>query len=104
MSIESKTISIGENMLETIFWTNEEVATLGQKLYEERIRSIVETPENIGKMLTLDVETGEYRIGINPAETILNLKSERPLSRLFTLRIGYLTGVSFGGINDRIKG
>ncbi len=38
-------------MTETIFWTHEEVAAIGQKIYEERIRSIVEPPGNIGKML-----------------------------------------------------
>jgi hypothetical protein len=88
---------------ESIFWTHDEVAAIGKKIYDERIRSIVETPENIGKMLTLDVETGEYGIDLNPAQTILDLKQKHPLSRLFTLRIGYQTGVSFGGSNDRVK-
>ena len=90
-------------MLETIFWTNEQVAAAGETLYAEKIRSIVETPENIGKLLTLDVETGEYSISANPVDTILELRHKRPLSRLFTLRIGYHTGVSFGGIDDRIE-
>ena len=89
-------------MLETIFWTNEEVIAAGQKLYEEKIRSTVETPENVGKMLTLDVETGEYSISADPVDTILDLKQKRPLSRLFTLKIGYCSGVSFGSIDDRI--
>jgi hypothetical protein len=88
-------------MPETIFWTHEEVAAVGQKIYEERIRAIVETPDNIGKMLTLDVETGEYRIGINSVTGGLELKQKRPLSRLFTLRIGYDVGVSFGGSSER---
>ena len=90
-------------MLETIFWTIEEVAAAGEKIYAERIRSIVETPENIGKMLTLDVENGEYSISTNPVDTILNLRQKRPLSRLFTLRIGYRSGISFGGVDDRIE-
>jgi hypothetical protein len=90
-------------MQETIFWTHEEVAAFGQKIYEERIRSIVETPDNIGKMLTLDVETGEYDIDSNAAKTILALKQKRPLSRRFTLRIGYQTGVSFGGSSERVE-
>jgi len=55
-------------MLETIFWTTEEVVAAGSKLYEQKIRPLVETPANIGKMLTLDVETGEYKIGINSIE------------------------------------
>jgi hypothetical protein len=88
-------------MLETIFWTTEEVVAAGERLYEERIRSVVETPSNIGKMLTLDVETGEYRIGINSAEGGLELKRKRPASRLFTVRIGYDVGVSFGGLSER---
>jgi hypothetical protein len=91
-------------MLETIFWTIEEVATAGQKLYEERIRSIVETPENIGKLLTLDVETGEYRIGINSVEGGLELKHKNPVARLFTLRIGYDVAFSFDGTSGRTEG
>ena len=90
-------------MLETIFWTNEEVAAAGETIYAEKIRSIVETPANIGKMLTLDVETGEYSISASLVDTILNLRQKRPLSRLFTLRIGHHTGVSFGGLDDRIE-
>ena len=90
-------------MLETIFWTNEEVAAAGENLYAKKIRLIVETPENIGKMLTLDVETGEYSISTSLVDTILNLRQKRPLSRLFTLRIGYRSGISFGGIDDRIE-
>jgi hypothetical protein len=90
-------------MTETIFWTTEEVATAGKALYAEKIKQLVETSENIGKMLTLDIETGEYIIDENPAETILKLKQKRPFSRLFTLRIGYRTAVSFGGLNDRVE-
>jgi hypothetical protein len=89
-------------MTETIFWTTEEVATAGKALYADKIKQLVETSENIGKMLTLDVKTGEYIIDENPAETILKLKQKRPFARLFTLRIGYRTAVSFGGLNDRI--
>jgi hypothetical protein len=90
-------------MLETIFWTIEEVATAGQKLYEERIRSIVETPENIGKLLTLDVETGEYRIGINSVDGGLELKHKNPVAKLFTLRIGYDVAFSFDGTSGQTE-
>ena len=50
------------NMQQAIFWTIEEVAAKAKQLYESEIRSTVETPENIGKMLVVDVETGEYAI------------------------------------------
>ncbi len=90
-------------MLKTIFLTNAEVVSAGKTIYDRQIRQLVETPDNIGKMLTLNIETGEYSIGDNPAETILTLKQKDPLSKLFTLRIGYQTGVSFGGLNDRVE-
>ena len=90
-------------MLETIFWTNEQVAAAGETLYAEKIRSIVETPENIGKLLTLDVETGEYRIGINSIEGGLELKHKNPAARLFTLRIGYDVAFSFNGTSGRME-
>jgi hypothetical protein len=89
-------------MLETIFWTTEEVVTQGLKVYEQRIRPLVEIPDNIGKMLTLDVETGEYRIGLNSIEGAIELKQNRPMARLFTLRIGHDVGVDFGGLSERI--
>jgi hypothetical protein len=88
-------------MLETIFWTTEEVVAAGLNIYEKRIRRLVETPENIGKMLTLDVETGEYKIGVNTIEGAIELKQNRPMARLFTLRIGHDVGVSFGGLSER---
>jgi hypothetical protein len=88
-------------MLETIFWTTEEVVEAGTKIYEQRIRSLVEMPENIGKMLTLDIETGEYKIGVNSIEGAIELKQNRPMARLFTLRIGHDVGVSFGGLSER---
>jgi hypothetical protein len=91
-------------LIKTIFLTNAEVVAAGKTIYEKQIRQLVETPDNIGKMLTLDIETDEYSIGDNPAETILNLKQKDSLSKLFTLRIGYQTGVSFGGLNDRCVG
>ncbi len=88
-------------MLETIFWTTEEVVAAGSKIYEQSIRPLVETPENIGKMLTLDVETGDYKIGTNSIEGALELKQNRPTARLFTVRIGYDVGVSFDGSSER---
>lgn len=88
-------------MLETIFLTTEEVVAAGLRIYEQKIRLLVETPENIGKMLTLDVETGEYKIGMNSIEGAIELKQNRPMARLFTLRIGHDVGVSFGDLSER---
>jgi hypothetical protein len=42
------------------FLTNAEVVAAGKTIYDQQIRQLVETPDNIGKMLALDIETGDY--------------------------------------------
>jgi electron transfer flavoprotein alpha/beta subunit len=84
-------------MPEAIFWTAEEIANRAQQLYETQIRFQVETPDNIGKMLVIDVETSEYAIDLNGVESAIKLKEKRPTARLFTIRIGSDVAVSFGG-------
>ncbi len=44
-------------------FSSEEIERRGKELYEKGIRARVETPENIGKLVSIDVETGDYEIG-----------------------------------------
>jgi hypothetical protein len=90
-------------MLEAIFWSVEEVASEGKRLYFGGIRQLVETENNLGKMLTIDVETGDYEIDSNGVDGMVLLKGKRPTARLFTLRIGYDAAVGFGGLGDRLS-
>jgi hypothetical protein len=90
-------------MTKATVWTMGSACAEGQRLYEEELRFIVETPENIGKMLTVDIETGEYRIDDGGIRNGLELRRERPTAELFTLRIGYDAGACFGGSSDRIQ-
>jgi glutamate dehydrogenase/leucine dehydrogenase len=59
-------------MSQAIFWTAEEVTAKAEKIYQTQLRHIVETPENIGKMLVVDVETGEYAIDANGVESAMS--------------------------------
>ena len=82
--------------MQAIFWTVEEVAQRAKQFYDQEIRSIVEHGDNIGKMIVIDAETGEYgidEIGIEPG---LKLKQKNPNARLFTMRIGYDVAITFG--------
>jgi hypothetical protein len=90
-------------MTEATVWTMESACAEGQRLYGEKIRQLVELPENIGKKLTLDIETGEYRIDDGGIEGALELHQKRPSAELFTLRIGYDVGASFGGSSKRVQ-
>ncbi|MCL1472284.1 hypothetical protein [Argonema antarcticum] len=88
--------------MQAIFWTAEEVAHKAQQIYENNIRQQVESRENLGKMIVIDAETGEYGIDSTGVESALKLKQKNPQSRLFTMRIGYDVAVSFGGASERI--
>ncbi len=85
-----------------IFWTMEEVAARAKQFYEHGIRQKVEHGENIGQMIVIDAETGEYGIDPSGVETALKLKGKNPLAQLFTIRIGYDIAVVFSGEMERI--
>ena len=87
--------------MQAIFWSVEEVAHRAKQLYENGIRQQVEYGDNIGKMIVIDSETGEYGIDKTGVETALKLKQKNPNARLFTMRIGYDVAVSFGGAIER---
>ncbi|KAF3884388.1 MULTISPECIES: hypothetical protein [Nostocales] len=82
--------------MQAIFWTVEEVAQRAKQFYEDGIRQQVEHRDNIGKMIVIDAETGEYGIDKTGVESVLSLKQKNPNARLFTMRIGYDVAFSFG--------
>jgi hypothetical protein len=90
-------------MQQAIFWTVEEVAARAKKLYADKIRSIVEHEDNIGKMVVVDAETGEYAVDKSGIHSAIALKAKNPNARLFTIRIGYDVAVAFGGNIERIS-
>lgn len=90
--------------MQSIFWTLEEVAQRAKEFYENDIRQKVEYGENIGKMIVIDAESGEYEIDQTGVEGALKLKQKNPNARLFTIRIGYDVAVSFGGAMERNAG
>lgn len=67
----------------------EEVARLGKAIYQQRIRPQVEMVENIGKVISIDVETGEYAIGTDSLVTCRQLQAKHPDAAIWTERIGF---------------
>jgi electron transfer flavoprotein alpha/beta subunit len=61
-----------------------------------KIKQEVENSDNLGKMLVIDVETGEYGIDNTGVESAIKLKEKRPAARLFTIKIGFDVAVNFG--------
>ena len=87
--------------MQSILLSREEVARRAKELYENSIRQQVETEENIGKMVIIDIETGEYAVGKTAIESAHLLRQKNPYARLFGIRIGYKVAVSFSGEMER---
>ena len=77
------------------------VSLVDGELYENGIRQQVETDENIGKMIIIDIETGEYAIDKTGIESAHYLRNKNRFARLFGIRIGYKVAASFSGEMER---
>jgi hypothetical protein len=87
--------------METQTKVRSELGRLAQELYEKKLRPLVETPENIGKIIVMDVDSGDYEIDEKGVDSSLRLRARHPNGALYALRIGYKTAVSFSGVLER---
>ncbi len=68
-----------------------------------RLRPQIETPENIGKLILFDVDSGDYEIDDETdLAAVHRIQSRHPGSRLYALRIGYEAVCSFDGGLERL--
>ena len=81
----------------------EEIVQRGQALYKQKIRATVDEPENRGKMLVINVETGEYEMDDDDVMAAKRAKSRFGDAALVSMRIGYPAAYRLGGrflVND----
>lgn len=69
--------------------SDEEIIRRGKELYQKHIRPQVETTENIGKLISINVETGEYEIGDDLLITSRRLQAKQADAAIWAERIGY---------------
>jgi hypothetical protein len=96
-------VAIGSQPMQAILLSGEEVAKRANKLYDTKIRQTVETAENIGKMVIIDVETGDYEVDEAGLQAAHNLYAKHPYARLFGIRIGYNVAAALGGVMERVS-
>lgn len=87
--------------MQTAFLAREELAARAQAIYERGIRQKVETKENVGQMVIIDVETGDYEIDDMGIESARRLRTRHPQAQLYGIMIGYRTAVSFCAAQER---
>ncbi len=75
----------------------DEIARLGDELYERDIRSQVEADHH-GEVVAIDVDSGSWAIGDNVIAATDRLRTQRPDAiDVWLLRVGYRALHHFGG-------
>jgi hypothetical protein len=81
----------------------EEIARRGEEIYAQNLRDKLETPDNIGKIIVINVETGDYEIDSDGLEANHRALARHPGAPLYGLRIGYDAVEGFGSGPQRLK-
>jgi hypothetical protein len=82
---------------------SEEISRIGHQIYETQLRSQVETEQNIGRLISIDIHTGDYEIGDRLGTTMKRLRARRPQAEIWTERIGYNAVYAVGGSVRRVN-
>jgi hypothetical protein len=77
--------------------SGEEVQRRGEEIYARSLRQRVETADNIGKILVIDVDTGDYEIDDDELAAAHRALAKHPGAPLWTMRIGYDVVHTLGG-------
>jgi hypothetical protein len=82
-------------------FSGEEISQRGKQIYEQKIRQTVETEENVGKIISIDIETGDYEIAEDLLTAGRRLQARHPDAAIYGSRIGYNAVYSLGGTLTR---
>ncbi len=76
--------------------TAEEAGILGDEIYERDIRRQVQDTYH-GKIVAIDVNSGDYAIGDTVSAASKRLRERLPDADVWSVRVGYPTLRNFGG-------
>jgi hypothetical protein len=99
---ESKLRYFEEVFIQTMFLSHEEVAKIAELMYSDSTRQKVESKENIGKMVIIDIESGDYEVDKNGLHAANRLSEKHPDARLYGIRMGYNVAASLGAVMERV--
>lgn len=77
--------------------THQDIGQRGSELYETRLRTLLETEANIGKIVSIDIDSGDYEIADDLLQAGRRLQARRPDARMYGRRIGYNAVYAVGG-------
>jgi hypothetical protein len=77
-------------------YTTDEIVRRGEEIYERSVRAEVE-PENDGRFLALDVQSGDYELADEALLATARLRERRPKAVPYLLRVGRPAAFRLGG-------
>ena len=83
--------------MEHLRYSGEEIGRRGQEIYQQHLQPLVETQENIGKIISIDIETGDYEIADDLIIAGRRLQVRHPEAAMYGKRIGYNAVYALGG-------
>ena len=75
--------------------TPEELARLGSEVFDRQVRPALR-PEDDGKFVAIDVETGDYEIDEDDYAAVTRLRSRKPAADIWLMCAGYPTTYRMG--------
>ena len=78
----------------------EETRRLGEAIYGRDIRAKVEADHH-GKVIAIDVDSGDYAIADTASGAAKHLRKQRPDASVWLMRVGYPALRHFGGSSLR---
>jgi hypothetical protein len=77
-------------------YSKEEFAQRGDEMYESQIRQQVEK-DNQGKIVAIDLETGDFEVDANEIAACDRLEARQPDAQIWIVRVGARHVRRFGG-------
>lgn len=75
--------------------TLDQLASLGQDIFDRKVRPALR-PEDDGKFVAIDVETGDYEMDEDDYAAVARLRSRKPAADVWLMRAGYPAAYRIG--------
>jgi hypothetical protein len=75
----------------------DELAVLGGDIFDRQVRPALR-PEDDGKFVAIDVETGEYEMDEDDYTAVTRLRARKPAADVWLMQAGYPTTYRIGEV------
>ncbi len=68
--------------------TRDELAKLGDEIFDRQVKPSLR-PEDEGKFVAIDVESGDFEINEDDYTAVMRLRTRKPTADMWLLQVGY---------------